>query len=551
MLQRLTIRNFAIIDHLSVQFANGLNIITGETGAGKSILMNALSLILGERADSSMLNDQTQKCVIEAFFLPGNRNDIRHFLQTEELDWEEILTIRREISSQGKSRAFINDTPVNLSQLKNLGRMLVDLHQQFDTLELGEDQFQLHVIDAMAGNSEASRTYRKNFLEYQKALHNLQQLKEAQQLADTTLDYNRFLYDELAELQLKPGELETLEEEIRRMNHAETVKTTLNRIFSDIHESEQPLTQQIKQLIQRLAAIEKYHSGIQQLTERLHSLQIELADIGDECDQLNQQLQIDEEAIQQAVERMEKGYRLLKKHHVSDTHGLLLLFEDLENKLQQVVALGDAIQQAESVCQQQETLCRQLAVELSAKRQQVIEPFSNQVNQLLNQVGMPNARIQVLCSPSALKPDGADAITFLFDANKTGRFEPIQKVASGGELSRLMLCIKSLIAQKLELPTLIFDEIDTGISGEAARQVGLIMQSLGKSLQVMAITHQPQIAARANSHFFVHKTEQGDRMVTSIRELSKEERIQVIARMLSGENPTTAAMENARELILN
>jgi len=552
MLQKLHIQNYAIINELEIDFSEKLNIITGETGAGKSILMGALSLVLGERADSSVLQQKEKKAVVEGSFRAMNKKAIRDFLKDNDLDAEEILMIRREIGVNGKSRAFINDTPVNLNQLKMLSTLLVDLHQQFDTQELSSSDFQQEVLDALAGNADLLQQYQQVFQQYKKAKKELTELQSEQAAANAVLDYNRFLFDELDEAAFKENELEELDTELKLLSNAENVKQELAGICYGLKESEEPIVQQLKSLYQKLHALDEYHSSIGELAKRLQSTQLELADIADELEHINNNVQYSADRIQLVSDRISMGYKLQKKHGVTTTQELLALKDELEQKLHGILNIGEAIQQKEKLTAELLKQCEQLAQTISGNRKKAIRPFTENVNSLLARVGMPNARFAVeALALDALSESGIDRIGFLFDANKSNRFEPLRKVASGGELSRLMLCIKSLVAKKLQLPTLIFDEIDTGISGEAAKQVGNIMKELSASHQLISITHQPQIAAKADAHYFVYKSIVKDKIVTSIRLLDNDERITSIAQMLSGEKPTAAALQNAREMVGN
>lgn len=552
MLQKLTIQNYAIINELEIDFSDKLNIITGETGAGKSILMGALSLILGERADSAVLQQKEKKAVVEGSFKVRGNKGIGEFLKENELDMEEVVMIRREIAANGKSRAFINDTPVNLNQLKAFSTLLVDLHQQFDTLELNSADFQQQVLDALADNTELLQQYQEFFHQYKKTKKELLELQAEQHAANAALDYNRFLFDELEEAGFKENELEELDDELKLLSNSENIKQELTGIYIELQESEQPLVQQLKVLYNKLHALDQYHNGINSLATRLQSTQLELADIADELDRINSSIHYSAERIQMVNDRISLGYKLQKKHGLTTTNELLALKDELQQRLNEILNMGEAIQQQEVKCNELLQQCEKAAKVISANRKKVIKPFANNVNELLARVGMPNARFNAEAqSLDALGELGIDRIEFLFDANKSNRFEPLRKVASGGELSRLMLCIKSLVAKKLQLPTLIFDEIDTGISGEAARQVGNIMKELSASHQLISITHQPQIAAKADAHYFVYKAIEKDTIVTSIRLLENDERITTIAQMLSGEKPTAAALQNAREMVGN
>jgi len=548
MLQKLTIKNYAIIDHLEVDFSGGLNIITGETGAGKSILMGALSLILGERADPGVLFDKTGKCVVEGMF-KVKKAQVADFFRQHELDLEDLLIIRREISAAGKSRAFVNDTPVNLGQLADLSNYLVDLHQQFDTLELEKSDFQRAVIDALVNKPEQLQQYTQQWQRYSQVQKELKQLQDQRDNANKELDYNKFLLDELEEAALTENEIETLDAELQVLTHAEEIKNTLGRVCYQLKEDEQPILQQLRQLQSALQGLAGFQQELPALAERLQSSYVELQDIADEVERINDGVQYDGARIALVNERLATGYRLLKKHGVQTTAELLQLKADLELRVASALNLDDQLLQLEKELAGLQQSLQQMAAAITDQRRQQAAPFEKKVNALLAQVGMPNARLKVDITQGGLQPFGQDNIEFLFDANKSGQFAPIRKVASGGELSRLMLCIKSLVAQSVALPTLIFDEIDTGISGEAARQVGMILRDLAAAHQIICITHQPQIAGKANAHYFVYKEARSGKVTTGVRLLTQEERINAIAQMLSGEKPTAAALENAREMV--
>jgi len=550
MLEKLHIQNYAIIDEIEINFSKKFNTITGETGAGKSILMGALSLILGERADTSVLMKSDKKCFVEGFFIINNKQDVKIFLEENELDNENELVLRREIAANGKSRAFINDTPATLQQLKALASLLVDLHQQFDTLELGDEDFQREVLDALANNGERLTLYKNFFSHWQQSSKELEQLQKQKSNFNKELDYFQFLFDELNDVKLKENELEELDNELRISSNAEGIKTTLSKAYFDLKESDQPVLSILKQIINQLSGYAAYHNDIAFVIERLQSTQIELRDITSEIDRVNEDVNYDEKRIDQINERLSTGYKLLKKHGVKTTNELLQIQDSLQQKLQAVLNIDEAI-----VSKQEETMlllnqAKKIAEEISEARDLQTKPLAQKVNELLLKVGMPNARLKIEIKSTTLNAFGKDDTEFLFDANKSNRFEPLRKVASGGELSRLMLCIKSLVAESIDLPTLIFDEIDSGISGEAAKQVGIIMKQLSASRQVICITHQPQIAGKADAHLFVYKEIKNDSVKTNIRLLTRDERITTIAQMLSGEKPTAAALENAKEMIL-
>lgn len=551
MLEKLNIQNYAIIDEIEIVFSDKLSIITGETGAGKSILMGALSLILGERADTSVLMKTDKKCFIEGYFSIINKTAVKKFLEENDLENDNELVLRREIAANGKSRAFINDTPATLQQLKALASLLVDLHQQFDTLELGDAGFQREVLDALAGNAVKLTGYRQLYFQWQQQSKELENLRLQKSNFNKELDYFQFLFDELNDASLKENELEELDSELKMLSNAEGIKRTLSKAYFDLKESELPVVQTLKLIINQLHGFAVYHADIASIIERLQSTQIELQDIAGEVDRINDSVNYDAKRIEAINEKLATGYKLLKKHNVKTTEELLIIQNDLQQKLQAVLNIDEAIAVKEKEVVHLYHQAEKLAVEISKARLQQLKPLEQNVNNLLVQVGMPNARLKVDVTATALNQFGKDETEFLFDANKSNRFEPLRKVASGGELSRLMLCIKSLVAQSIDLPTLIFDEIDTGISGEAAKQVGAIMKQLSATRQVICITHQPQIAGKANAHFFVYKEIKGDAVKTNIRLLTQDERITAIAQMLGGERPTAAALENAREMIMN
>lgn len=553
MLQKVHIINFAIIDDLQINFSTKLNIITGETGAGKSILMHAINLILGQRAESNVLLNKEKKCIIECVFTTNNNTkEIQSFFLNNDVDYNQEIIIRREIAPNGKSRAFINDTPANLNQLKELGTLLIDLHQQFDTLDLGKNDFQTAVVDAMAGNTALLANYTTVFGDYNKKQAHLQQLLLQQQVANASADFNQYLFDELAASNFKTNELELLDEELKLLTNAESIKQVLTNTSYELAESEEPVIKKLKLTIQKLHTVEKYQPAVQSIVERLQSVLVELQDIAAEIDIINGQIVYNPAQILQVNDKVTLGYKLLKKHNVHTTNELIDVKNLLQQKLLQVVNLNEEISIIEHHTKQLYEDCVKIANQIHAKRIKAIEPFVKKVNELLHQVGMPNAAIKIMIEKVALNENGNDTISFYFDANNANRFESLQKVASGGELSRLMLCIKYLVAQELQLPTLIFDEIDTGISGEAAKQVGIMMQSLSKNHQLLAITHQPQIAAKANAHYYVYKsTNKLGSINTAIKLLNEAEKIDAIAKMISGDRPTLAAIENAKELVNN
>jgi DNA repair protein RecN (Recombination protein N) len=551
MLQQLNIRNYAIIDELSIEPCEQLNTLTGETGAGKSIILGALSLILGERADTSVLINKEEKCVVEARFDVRENKSFRNILKEEDLDDEDLCIIRREIASNGKSRAFINDTPVNLQQLNRLTSLLVDLHQQFGHLALKDDSFQMDVVDAIAKNGALNNQYAALYKNHQNISKQLSSLKEKQTAWQKETDYKKFLLDELLQANFKEQEIETAEQELKQLSHAEKIISVLQAARFLLEEGEQPINNELKKTAQQLQSIADVMKGVEDLQQRISSVHIELKDIAAEIESLEGKISLDPAKMQTLQERLDMGYKLCKKHGVQTTAELSQVQQQLEQDLQATQNLSTEIQQLEAEQQTNFKALKEIAQQLSTQRKKTAPKIAEEVNKLLKLVGMPNAQIQIQIE--ALKEPafmGMDEVQFLLDANKSGQWLPVYKAASGGEMSRIMLCIKSLTAKAMHLPTLIFDEVDTGISGEAARQVGLLLKELGNYHQVICITHQPQVAAKGARHFFVYKeADKQQRIATRIRVLEKEERTRSIAQMIGGEQPSDAALQSARELM--
>ena len=549
MLTQLDIQNYILIDELQIHLSNQLSVITGETGAGKSIIMGALGLILGDRADSTVCRNPEKKCVIEGVFTLANKNNYAAFFETNDLDLADELIIRREINAQGKSRAFINDTPINLNELRQLTSQLVDLHQQFDTLSLGDMEFQRTVLDALANTHKTLEHYQSTFHDWKAATKHLSELIEQKENFDQTVAYKSHLLEELTALGLHENELEQLEIDLKFMENAADIKTQLTQSIYTLDESDQPIVQQIKQIANNLESIAKFQNDFDPLLARLKAAQIELADITSELQTWQDKMDFDASKISTMQERLSQGYHLQKKHKVQSTAALLELQEALSKDLEAVLQIDEAIETYTKKVAATEKDLSALAADLSDQRTKQATPFAKQVNHLLHQVGMPNAQLKVQLDKVPFNQFGIDKIDFLFDANNTQKFEPIKKVASGGELSRLMLCIKSLVGKSIDLPTMIFDEIDSGISGEPAKQVGLLLQELGQARQVLCITHQPQIAAKGQAHLYVYKEQEGKTTHTHVRALAADERVIHIARMIGGDPPSKAALEHANELL--
>ena len=549
MLSKLEIHNYILIDQLSIDLSNQLSVITGETGAGKSIIMGALGLILGDRADSTVCRDASKKCFIEGTFSLSNKQTYQAFFTEHDLDLTDEVIIRREINAQGKSRAFINDTPINLNELKQLTSQLVDLHQQFDTLTLGDTDFQRTVIDALAGVHKDLAQYQSIFHLWKDHQKQLAELITRRDEFEKTESYKKHLLEELAALQLKENELEHLEQELKFLENAVSIKAQIDQSIQVLESADNPIVQQLKQIANNLDGIVKWQPEFADLLNRLKVAQIELADVANELSNWQDKIDFDDKKMVLIQDRLSEGYSLQKKHKVQSTNELISIQQQLELDLTAVLSLDEEINQLTKQVKADEKQVVALATSLTQKRNKETAPFTKNVNQLLHQVDMPNAKIKVTIDEVAYNAYGKDKIDFLFDANNTQKFEPIKKVASGGELSRLMLCIKSLVAKSIDLPTMIFDEIDTGISGEPAKQVGLLLQGLGQARQVLCITHQPQIAAKGHAHLFVYKEQKGANTNTFLRALTASERVQHIALMIGGDPPSKSALENAKELL--
>lgn len=551
MLQQLIIRNYAIIDSLTLSPGKGLNIVTGETGAGKSIILGALSLILGARADSAVLIRKQDKCIVEAHFDVSSLPDFRTALLEAGLDDDPECIIRREISPAGKSRAFINDSPVTLNMLQELTACLVDLQQQWAHLELENDHFLLDVADAVAGHKEAAEAYRRIYGRYRLQMAHWKDLREQKDHWDKEADYKQFLYEELADAGFKENEIEENTVRLKKLTGAEKIISALQTSVEILSGGPYPVLPEMKKLEQHLYGIRDVFPDIAPLRERLISVQEELKDISMELEYAAQSVQIDPDAIRELETRMDKAYHLLKKHHVDDTAGLIALQEQLKAELERSSDLHKAIQEAEEALSGTAGELKAGAASLSAARKKAADDITGDVNRLLEKVGMPNARINLevreLDEPG---PEGQDRLVLLLDANRSGRFLPVQKAASGGEMSRIMLCVKSMTAAAMQMPTLVFDEVDTGISGEAARQVALLLEQLARYHQLICITHQPQVAARGETHLYVYKSLDEDGSIhTKIRSLDKEEKVLAVARMIGGEEPGKIALQHARELV--
>lgn len=553
MLSRLLIKNYALIDNLDISFDKGFNIITGETGAGKSILMGALGLILGNRAEGKQFFDDDKKCMIEGYFAISSYN-LKEFFIENDLEYDDETIIRREISVDGKSRAFVNDSPVNLAILKALGERLIDIHSQHATLQINTEEFQLFVLDALAGNEDVLKQFRQELQQLRKITKRLKDFKEESRTANAELDYNQFLFDELEKMNVQDGEVKQLEEEQSQLENAEEIKRALlasNFLLSD---GEPNVLSLLKESVQQIQQASRYFTDAEELANRLQSAYIEIKDVSLEIAGQEGAVILDEQRLAEVNTRLSEVYSLMKKHRVDSEAELIQLENELEEKLQVALNHDEMLAKLEDEKIQQENLVQNLGTQLHHNRNAIKEQVEKTVADTLSHVGMANARLNISLTQVSLdkaSAKGMDAVQFLFSANKGQSLQPIYKVASGGELSRVMLAIKSLVAQKSALPTIIFDEIDTGISGEVALRVGEVMHDLAENMQVLAITHLPQIASKGTSHFKVYKEDKNDKTRSNIILLNTEERILEIAQMLSGTNPGEAAMAHAKNLLVN
>jgi DNA repair protein RecN (Recombination protein N) len=551
MLQQLKINNYALIDNLEITFNRGLNILTGETGAGKSIILGALSLILGQRVEGRYFFNQQKKCIIEGTFNISQFH-IKAFFENNDLDHADETVLRREITADGKSRAFVNDTPVNLTILKQLGEKLIDIHSQHATREINDPAFQLLVIDCVAKHTELLLEYQYDYRSYKTNVNKLKQLQAGNTKAKDELDYHQFQFDELEKANLAENEQQVAEQELYALNNAGDIKRNLLGASYLIQEGDTAALMQLREAGQQLTTLEKFNPQIKELGQRLSSVIIELKDIADEIEDIEQRTFINEERVAEINDRLSLIYSLQKKHRVTKNAELLEIQKELSDKIQKVLFGDEEIEELKLQISNQETVLQSLAQQLSSNRLKAIPVIEKQVHRMLAEMGMTNAVLKVENATSPVTEfdqNGIDHIRFLFSANKGYALSEMSMVASGGELSRLMLSIKSLIASNTALPTIIFDEIDTGVSGEVANKVGQVMDGLADNLQVITITHLPQIASKGKSHYFIYKDDSGATTYTRIRQLNQTERILELAKMLSGDNPGESALQNARELL--
>lgn len=549
MLSSLSIQNYALINQLSIDFTNGLSIITGETGAGKSILLGALGLVLGNRADTSTLKDSSKKCVVEVAFLIKNYNLVS-FFESVDIDYETETIIRREILPSGKSRAFVNDTPVTLSVLNALKIKLVDIHSQHQTLQLSDADFQFQILDALAKNGQKITSYQRGLKQltiFKKELHDLE---TTQREANQQYDYNLHLFNELVEANLIANEQVALEENIEKLNNVEEIKLNLSealQISTNEEVGVQSLLHSLENSLQKIAPFSKEYEVLE---NRISSIKIELDDIVTELESATDNIESNPNELEVLNDRLQLIYNLQKKHYVNSIQELLIIQNELSEKVGQVENAETVIAQKQQQIDEVAKKLDEVAGMISTSRGKVIPKLQKELEFLLSELGMPNARFSIqIHTTDTYYSNGKDHIEFLFSANKGGNFGALKKVASGGELSRIMLAIKKVLSENIQLPTIIFDEIDTGVSGEISNKIAAIMRKMSRQMQVITITHLPQIAAKGNQHYKVFKEEVNSVTATSLKQLSEDERIVEIAEMLSGKSISDSAMTHAKELL--
>ena len=550
MLRQLYIRNFTLIDELDITFKPGFSVITGETGAGKSIILGAIGQILGNRADARMVKAGCDKCVIEAHFDLSNY-DMEGFFDDNDIDYEpEDCIIRRELKANGKSRAFINDTPVALTTARELGQQLVDIHSQHQNLLLQKEDFQLNVVDIIAHNSQLLNDYRTLFDGYAKAKAALREKEEECEKDRANEDFLRFQADELVKAQLVDGEQEELEQELETLSHAEDIKGALFDADNLLSGDDRCITQSCKTMLSRLSDIGDVYPAIRQVTERIDSAYIELKDIARDISNLAESIDFDPARLTMANERLDTIYTLQKKHHVESVAELIAIRDSLTARLNDITNSEDMLEDMRRQVEDMHRKATEAAARLTESRQEAARHVTEQLLAQMTSLGMPNARFEIKFEAKELAVDGADRISYMFSANKNVPLEPIAQVASGGEVARVMLSLKAMISGAVKLPTIIFDEIDTGVSGRVAEMMAQIMRQMGQAdRQVISITHLPQIAALGNTHYKVEKTDTDDTTISRMRMLGHDERITEIAQMLSGSNISDAAIENAKSLL--
>ena len=550
MLKHITIRNFALIEHVEVDFSSGFSVITGETGHGKSVFLGAISMLIGHRSDVKSIREGADRCIIEGHFdISGF--DLKPFFDENELDYDNECIIRREVTSTGRSRAFVNDTPVGVSQLKELGSRLIDIHSQHQNLLLGDRNYQLGILDILAGNAHLLEEYRSLYNEYL-ALHTrISQMKEALEKSRRDEEWLRFQLEELENAKLKEGELEELEQEIQELSHAEDIKSALYNAYNNIdgNETQSPL-QMLRDAVHSLSRIAEHYSAAEELSERLESNYIELKDCCEEILQRAERIQFAPDRLEFVENRMAMLYNLQKKHRVASVEELIALRNDFMERLETIISGDDNIMNAEKQLKVLHASLSELAGKLTDTRKESADKLEREIKDILINLGMPMIRFEVAFTTTGFTPHGIDTVTFLFSANSSSTPQPLSDVASGGEMARVMLALKSLVAFEVNQPTLIFDEVDTGVSGILAERMGRLMAKMGgDKRQVLSITHLPQVAALGKQHYKVYKEETEKGTVTNMVKLEQQERVREIAQMMSGEVLTAAAMDNAALLL--
>ncbi|KGO92498.1 DNA repair protein RecN [Flavobacterium subsaxonicum] len=549
MLQTLHIKNFALIEHLHIDFSGRFSTITGETGAGKSIILGALGLVSGNRADLTSLKDKEQKCVVEAHFKISDYN-LSDFFTQNDLDYDAVTIIRREILPSGKSRAFVNDSPVNLAELQELGAYLIDIHSQQQTRELSDELYQMQILDAVAGNATLLETYKKQHSAYKAVQSQLKKLLEQKGTLSKEQDYNTFLLQELVAASLKAGEQEELEAALEKLSNVEFIKESVARAIAVANEEQIGVIQNLKEIKNALQKISGLSPEYADYHERVSSILIELDDVADSLAQNYESLINDPEELERINQKLQLIYSLQKKHQAATVEELLAIQQELENKVVLVEGLDDAIAALQTEAEKTKAETDATAALLHEQRQRAIPVLTDKITAILQQLGMPNARFKFdVTASETYYANGKDQMSLLFSGNKGTDFGLLKKVASGGEMSRIMLAIKAVLANYSKLPTIIFDEIDTGVSGEIANKMGDIMKNMSQAMQVFAITHLPQIAAKGDQQYKVFKTTQDETTVSELKLLTKEERVREVAEMLSGKDVSDSALNHARALL--
>lgn len=547
MLHRLSIKNYVLVESLDLQFDRGLSVITGETGAGKSMMIGALGLILGQRADMKAIKEGCERCVLEAEFC--DIASLRPFFEAKDLEYDDTsCIIRRELFSNGKSRAFVNDSPIALATLKELGSYLLDIHSQHENLWLSKDSFQLEVLDTIAKSEALLLSYQNAYHAYEKSRKDLMLLEKRLQEQAQEQDYLQFQYQQLQKAALQAGEQEALEAEKDRLEHAEDIKTGLEEMDACLAD-ERGICALLKNAINTAEHLRKHLPAMDDCYERMQSCLIELKDIQRDVQRWSDQSDVEPQALEQIVSRLNLLYDLQQKHRCAKADELLDIRDGLAQKLQEIAQADDSLQEAKALCEKHLQNARQEAARLSKARRSVIKAMESYMIAQLQQLGMPHASFKVEIEDKALDASGGDKVSFLFSANKNKAVQSIMQIASGGEISRLMLCLKALMAELSSCACLLFDEIDTGVSGEIAHKMALLMQNIAQHRQVLCITHLPQIAAKGNHHYKVYKSEEGEETISKAIQLEAEDRVMEIAKMLSGESISQAALDNARLLL--